>query len=51
MTLRRIVIGLSAAFAEEDDLDGFEEDAGFEKDGHVLDVKNIILEFFNGILY
>jgi hypothetical protein len=35
MTLRRIVIGLSAAFAEEDDLDGFEEDAKFNERGHI----------------
>jgi len=42
---------LSAAFAEEDDMDGFEEDADFKKGGHVLDVKKVILQFFNGIFY
>jgi len=49
MALRRIVIGLAAAFAEEDDVDGFEEDADLKEGGHVLNVKKVVLEFFNRI--
>lgn len=30
-------------------MDGFEKYADFEKEGHVLDVKKIVLQFFNGI--
>jgi len=43
---------LAAAFAEKNDLDGFQEDAYLKEEGHVLDVEEVVevvLEFFNGI--
>jgi hypothetical protein len=30
-------VGLAAAFAEEDDLDGFQKDSDFKKEGHKTD--------------
>jgi hypothetical protein len=30
-------MGLAAAFAKEDDLDGFQEDSDFQKEGHKTD--------------
>jgi len=30
-------MGLAAAFAEQDDLDGFKDDADFQKEGHKTD--------------
>jgi len=35
--------------AGEDNLDGFQEDSDLQKEGHILDIKEVILQLFNGI--
>jgi hypothetical protein len=40
---------LATSFAEEDGLDRFEEDSKFEEEGHVLDIKGVVLKLLDGI--
>jgi len=35
--------------AGEDDLDGFQEDADLQKEGHILNIKEVVMELFNGV--
>ncbi len=42
---------LPGAFAEENCLDGAQNNQHIQHQGHVLDIKKIIVEFFHGIFY
>jgi len=42
---------LATTFAQEDNVDGFDEDVDLKEGGHVLKVKKVVMQFLNGILY